>query len=369
MNSGIARVGVWAVSSVASFALATLAAPAAPAGAAITGVPPAPVSAAVVTAVDPGPGPIPGPGWAGLCGWRAAVAELYAQLAGALDTRGIALRGVLGGAGVEQPGFLPAQCGPDTAGPAVRSATGPGAASSGPDGDGITAAAAYHWGAPDPGLSDEFTGTAAPPGWDLYDSAGNGGNGVRRPAQDTAGHGYLQIAGLADATSGGMMSDTVQPPYGRWEVRMRVDKHGTGGAYHPVVALIPAGVPYHGGAGDLDLAEADAGSGQVSIFIHYPPGKQDYSTAAVDLAQWHNYGVEVAPDHLTWFLDGRAVMTDTDPAAVPATGWTRNIQLDANQPGGEAPSDQQVAYFRYYRIPPGGAPVIAAPPPLTGGYR
>lgn len=240
----------------------------------------------------------------------------------------------------------------------------------GNDGEDYTAAAAYHWGTPVVELGDEFSygDIPDPKMWDRYDSVGNGGNGLRRPDQITVQDGHLQIAGLSDGTSGGMMSSTVEPRYGRWETRMRVDKKGQGGAYHPVIALIPYGVPYNGGAGDLDFVETDAGSGEAYIFIHYPPRKQDYLSAKLDLAQWHNYGVEIAPDHITWFVDGEAVMTDTNPGAVTGSCWTMNIQLDANQADGEAPSDQQVDYFRYYPLPADGAPIVVAQSPETGSY-
>ncbi len=87
-------------------------------------------------------------------------------------------------------------------------------------------------------LGDEFSygDIPDPKMWDRYDSVGNGGNGLRRPDQITVQDGHLQIAGLSDGTSGGMMSSTVEPRYGRWETRMRVDKKGQGGAYHPVIS-------------------------------------------------------------------------------------------------------------------------------------
>jgi beta-glucanase (GH16 family) len=152
---------------------------------------------------------------------------------------------------------------------------------------------------------------------------------LRRPEQNTLQDGYLQISGLADGTSGGMMSRAVYPAFGRWEVRMRVDKQGEGSAYHPVIALIPSRVPYAGGAGDLDFAGSNAGSGRAYVFVHYPPNKQDFATVPVDLAVWHTYSIEVAPDHITWFVDGNVGMTTTNPAAIAGANWTTNIQLDA----------------------------------------
>ncbi len=44
------------------------------------------------------------------------------------------------------------------------------------------------------------------------------------------------------------MTGVVSAAYGRWEARMRVDTQGEGGAYHPVIALVPYGVAYDGGS-------------------------------------------------------------------------------------------------------------------------
>ena len=233
----------------------------------------------------------------------------------------------------------------------------------------LSAAAAYGWGEPDARLSDEFTGSGAPStAWNLYRSAGHAGNGLRRPEQITVQDGYLQIAGTSNATSGGMMGSAVNPAFGRWEARMRVDKQGPGNPYHAVVALIPYGVPYNGGAGDLDFAEANVDEGRAYVFIHHPVNKQSYASTTLDLAAWHNYAIEVAPDHISWFVDGKVEMTTTNRAAVTGKQWTANVQLDANSPSGLAPSNMQVDYFRYYPLPPSGAPIIPGAAPNIGNY-
>lgn len=238
--------------------------------------------------------------------------------------------------------------------------------------EGPSAAGSYDWGEPDADLSREFSATGTPPSpyvWGSYDSVGHAGNGLRRPAQNTAQDGYLQIAGMPNAISGGMMSRAVYPAFGRWEARMRVDKQGPGEAYHAVVALIPVGVPYSDGAGDLDFAEADADSGLVNVFVHHPPSKQTYASVSVDLAEWHTYAIEVAPDHISWFVDGRIAMTTTQRSAITGTEWTVNIQLDAYYPSGMASSNMQVDYLRFYPLPESGAPLHPGPVPKTDDYR
>ncbi|MDX1892726.1 Ig-like domain-containing protein [Mycolicibacterium sp. 050158] len=233
-----------------------------------------------------------------------------------------------------------------------------------------SAATIYGWGTPDSALSDEFDGNGTPASfWDLYYSPGHAGNGLRRPGQITEQNGYLQIAGTSNATSGGMMSSAVYPAYGRWEVSMRVDDQGAGNPYHSVVALIPYGVPYDNGAGDLDFSEADVNSDRAYVFIHHPTAKQSYASVSLDLAEWHTYSIEVAPDHISWFVDGKVQTTTTNPAAITGTKWTTNVQLDAFYSGGLAPSNMQVDYFRFYPLPASGAPIVPAPAPAIGDYR
>lgn len=234
-----------------------------------------------------------------------------------------------------------------------------------------SAAAVYKWGTPVAALSDDFNGSGAPPqsAWGLYNSPGHAGNGLRRPGQVTEQGGYLQIAGLSNGTSGGMMSLGVNPAYGRWEVRMRVDQQGSGNPYHAVVALIPSGVPYNNGSGDLDFAEADADADGVFAFIHHSTNKQTYASVSLDLSTWHTYSIEVAPDHISWFVDGKVTMTTTNRAAITGAKWTTNVQLDAFTPSGLAPADLQVDYFRYYTLPTSGAPIIPGPPGSIGDYR
>lgn len=198
-----------------------------------------------------------------------------------------------------------------------------------------------------PSDGDEFTNGLAS-WWALYDSVGNGGNGVRDPHQIAVAQGIMTMSGTAGGRSAGMLGNGHGHRYGMWTTRMRVDKQGPGAPYHPVIALVPEGVPYNGGAGDVDFAETDAGSGEVFVFVHHGAGVQDYYSIKLDLTQWHTYDIEITPDHLTWFVDGTAAWTDTNRSAVPTTTLAMNVQLDANQPDGLAPSNMQVDYFRYY---------------------
>ena len=222
------------------------------------------------------------------------------------------------------------------------------------------------WGAP--GFADEFAGNALDRAWAVYDSPGNGGNGLRRPSQVSVANGRMTQTGTAGGTSAGMVLDDHFQRYGRWEIRARVTSTGNGHPYHPVLALIPGGdAPYHCGATDIDFAESDVG-GPTYIFIHALPRIQDYLSANIDQTRWHTYGVEVTPDHVTWFVDGVPRMTDRNRDALSGVNFAVNIQLDANNPGGLAPARLAVDYVRVYPLR-GPAPAIPAPAPNRGSYN
>lgn len=234
--------------------------------------------------------------------------------------------------------------------------------------EGPTAAAQRAWGAPS--WSDEFSGSTLNPAWGVYDSPGHAGNGLRRPSQVSVADGVMTQTGTADTVSAGMMLQGNDARDGRWEVRARAeqDTASTGRAYHVVVALIPVGVPYNLGERDVDFLEGDIGEGVAAFFLHHPPNKQDYAIIPLDLTSWHTFAIEITQQHVTWFVDGRPVVTDRRQQAIPTTLLGLNIQLDANESTGMRAGRLQVDWARYYPLPGGNVEAPAAPAPSTGDY-
>ena len=52
------------------------------------------------------------------------------------------------------------------------------------------------------------------------------------------------------------------------------------------------------------------------------------SHLAGDFSQWHTFAVDWLPDHITWYVDGRARFTVTDKSRIPDTPMHLAIQLD-----------------------------------------
>lgn len=232
-----------------------------------------------------------------------------------------------------------------------------------------TAAAAHSWG--EPAWADEFNGVRLSPDWLVYDSPGHAGNGLRRPSQVTVADGAVTHTGTPDGTGAGMVIDSpaVFHRYGRWETRQRTtqDNHA-GRPYHAVTALIPGGSqPYHCGAMDLDYAEYDIGA-PVYVFLHNLPDRQHYLAVTHDTTQWHTYALEVTPRGVSWYVDGRVVVTDRDPRIVSHRLLAPNFQLDAYQPGGLNLGTLEVDWTRYYPLSAGSS-LPPAPAPLRGIYN
>ncbi|MFC5140348.1 glycoside hydrolase family 16 protein [Actinomycetospora rhizophila] len=224
-----------------------------------------------------------------------------------------------------------------------------------------TAAAVNQWGAPGPG-SDDFTdGGVDPTRWDVYDGDGHAGNGTRSPDAVAVRNGVLTITGDAEGTTGGVANRTAQQ-YGRWEVRMRAAPRpgaSDGDPYHPVLLLWPANaggsVKPGGTGGEIDFAETDVGSGQVSTFLHPPTSDADRKAfrQPVDLSQWHNYAVEWTPTRIAGWIDGQQWYDVTDPVVQPGGPMTPCVQLDANTPSGLQPAVMETDWIHIYPPPPG----------------
>ena len=232
---------------------------------------------------------------------------------------------------------------------------------------GATAADTAGWGAPS--WSEDFRGSSVRRSWAVYDGDGNDGTGVRRPSQVSVADGVLTQTGTADATTGGMVLGGHDAASGRWEVRVRADADPVPGVPYVVqVALFPAGVPDPSGERIVTVLSHDIGTTAGRFFLHYPPLQQDYAVAPIDLTVWHTVAVEIAPGHVTWFVDGQPWATDVNPAAQPVTSLRLGVQLDAGAPSGMIPGRLQVDWVRYHELPAAGVPVPAAPAPETGDY-
>lgn len=204
--------------------------------------------------------------------------------------------------------------------------------------EGDTAAAKFNWGTPLP-ASDEFnyTGTPDPAKWGLYNGAGHNGNGHRVAARNTVMGTFLRQSGLANGDTAGMAS-TLNQTGGKWEVRARVIADATtGNPYHAVLITWPQSNAWPQG-GEYDFFEVSVGDGHATAFMHHPADtvvQDHFQSGTLDLAQWHNYGLnwDTTAKTLTGYIDGVQWFKVTDASAQAPGPMHLASQLD-NLSGG-----------------------------------
>ena len=172
---------------------------------------------------------------------------------------------------------------------------------------------------------DEFnSGSLDTKKWGPYDSVGGFGNGLRRPSAISVSGGSLAITATGD-TSGGM-ADSFGQIYGRWEFRARTDD---GRGFGSAILLWPDSEKLSDG--EIDIAEVPFEQRDLVHFVlHSGSGGDtlDGSHLPGDYSQWHTFAVDWLPDHITWYVDGRARFTVTDRSHIPDTPMHLAIQLD-----------------------------------------
>jgi hypothetical protein len=206
-------------------------------------------------------------------------------------------------------------------------------------------------------FDDEFDGSTldTTSRWTPYYSAGNGGNGLRRPsALSLDGHGDLVVtAQMANGqiVSGGM-STKQDFTYGRFEARVRTDVDPTGTMSGVVLAWPLSGRWPEDG--ELDIYETGAAANTRTpfySFVHYGASNQQYYFAHnVDGAQWHTLAMEWTAGAIQIFRDGALVWTVTDTAAIPDVAHLLTVQLDAIATRNlSAPVRMEVDFVRVYQ--------------------
>ena len=196
--------------------------------------------------------------------------------------------------------------------------------------------------------TDWSSGTIDPQ-WDIYDSPGHAGNGLRTPnavsiVQDSGsvtGGEVLQIeAQMVNGVleSGGMQVG-VPITYGRTSARVRVDDDASQ-ATSGVLILWPQANNWPDG-GEIDWFETWANRDTrtpVEANNHWgdPPGVDNVegiNHPGIDGSVWHVYEMVWTPNLITVSVDGGTpVVLSSDPARIPDWPMQQTIQLDAMQP-------------------------------------
>lgn len=122
--------------------------------------------------------------------------------------------------------------------------------------------------------------------------------------------------------------------YGRWETRLRIKTFETGSKdYDIVLELVPEKASdYQCGRQNITIARYDGNAAQMSFGVNAGTSRWTKTVKAPSLANSiPAFAVEVAKDHIAWFVNGQAVGVVRSKAAVSDVPMTMRFSLVGDQ--------------------------------------
>ena len=198
------------------------------------------------------------------------------------------------------------------------------------------------------------TGTTPDPAkWSMYYSAGNAGNGLRRPSAFSVHDGMVDVVAQMESgqlVSGGM-AGKYSATYGYFEFRVRADADASQATDAVVLTWPDDGIwPQHG-ENDIYETGTTPSRDPFNTFIHYGStgSTQYWFNEAADGKAWHVMGMEWTASAIAIYRDGSLVGTVTDVNAIPQWSHHPSIQLDAYKTTMGSPVHMYVDWLRIYK--------------------
>jgi len=189
--------------------------------------------------------------------------------------------------------------------------------------------------------------------WGLYDSVGNGGNGLRRPSAFSVHDGMVDVVAQMEngsLVSGGMAA-TYSAIYGYFEFRVRSDTDASQATDAVVLTWPDDGIWPEHGENDIYETGTSASRDPFNTYIHYGTVGSDQVWIAenADGTQWHVMGMLWTASEIAIYRDGALIGTVTDTSEIPSWSHHPCIQLDAYQQTMGAPVHMYVDWIRVYQ--------------------
>ena len=205
-------------------------------------------------------------------------------------------------------------------------------------------------------FADDFDGAEVDPNqWRLYDSPGNAGHGLRRPAAITTSDGLLVItaAMVDDVLVSGGMAHRLDQIYGRWEFRVRTDPDPSG-ATSGVILTWPQSENWPiDGENDMYETGPDPDRTPFMTYIHYgADNAQETLTHDADGTEWNTVAMEWTEDRIALYRNGTFVGEIVDPDVIPDVPHHMTVQLDAWADTMGDPVRLEVDWVRVHRHDP-----------------
>lgn len=166
---------------------------------------------------------------------------------------------------------------------------------------------------------------------------------------------------------------------GRWEVRMRTDKNNVRGAGAPgltdylvKVELVPVADTRCGAEGVTMLAFHPSEPSTAGFAVNALPDRsytaELRTKRPVGRSKWHTFAVEVAPDHVSWFVDAKVVATQRTSRPLLTTPMQMRVSLLATPGATMRPTKVQLDWARYWTLAKPSKKPLTAPPLTEGRY-
>ena len=186
---------------------------------------------------------------------------------------------------------------------------------------------------------------------------------VNHPSLVRDQHGMLTLD--STPTSGDVVAAAkgAGAPYGRWEARVRTRNYpGSGTPFRAVWELAPSSGGEHCGARGIELSDYAIGSSAATMHVRNTPNADFTTSKSLPLSNvFHTYAVEVTPDHVSWFVDTRVVMTERRPAALSGATYRPRFRLLSTPGATMRKGRMQMDWVRYYTLQRKNARSITAP--------
>jgi len=222
------------------------------------------------------------------------------------------------------------------------------------------AAKLFRWGAE--AWKDEFEVNPLRSDWAVSD----GGDVVTR-------NGMLTLMAYPNSGTVTATPTTQKAKTGRWETRMRVweKKRNVGTAYRAYWELVPVKArKYHCGAQSIVMASYSQDELVAAGAVRTLPDQEFSYSVPLPLTQgwFHTFAVEVAEDHISWFVDRVVVHTERRPEALAGVRFKPQFRLEAVDGESMRPTWMQMDWVRYYTMKRPGILPIEAPEMTQGTY-
>jgi Glycosyl hydrolases family 16 len=151
---------------------------------------------------------------------------------------------------------------------------------------------------------------------------------------------------------------------GRWEARIRAyERSTTGTQFRFTWELVPVSGDDSCGSDRVVLGTWVPGDARARGFDNTLPDYSFTFSRKRDLRSraWHTFAVEIAPDHISWFVDTKVMRTETRPKALSGETYRPELVMEATADTTMRPSWFQADWVRYYTLKRPSALPIDAP--------